>query len=53
MNFKESDLMPLYKEMAEIIGVEQTWKIYKHFKGQQVLFPQRIYNLEFVKKYVR
>ena len=33
MNFKESDLMPLYKEMAEIIGVEQTWKIYKHFKG--------------------
>lgn len=45
MNFKESDLMPLYKEMAEIIGVEQTWKIYKHFKGQQVLFPQRIYNL--------
>ena len=28
MNFKESDLMPLYKEMAEIIGVEQTLKIY-------------------------
>ena len=53
MNFKESDLMPLYKEMAEIIGVEQTWKIYKHFMGQQGLFPQRMYNLEFVKKYVR
>lgn len=53
MKFKESDLTPLYKEMAELIGIEETMKLYHHFKWQQVLFPQRIYNLEFIKNYVR
>ena len=53
MKFKESDLTPLYKEMAELIGIEETMKLYHHFKWQQVLFPQRIYSLEFIKNYVR
>lgn len=43
----------IYEEMANLIGVEDTIKIYEYFKGQQIIFPQRLYNKEYVAKYVR
>ena len=34
----------IYKEISEMIGIENTLKIYNHFKGQQVSFPVRLCN---------
>lgn len=53
MNIKPDDLMPLYKEISEIIGIEQTEKLYLHFRGQQVLFTQKYYNTEYLRKYLK
>ena len=42
---KEVDLYnDFYKEISEIIGLENTLKLYLRFKGQQVSFPVRLYN---------
>ncbi len=48
-----SDFVPAYKEIAEVIGVDETIKIFEHFRGQQMTFPQRIYSIEYVEKYVK
>lgn len=50
---ESTDLVPTYKEMAELIGLENTYKIYEHYKGQQLNLPQRIYSIEYVEKYVK
>ncbi len=39
--------------MAEIVGVEKTKLIYENFRGQQVTFPQRLYDREYVTGYVK
>ena len=48
-----SDFVSVYCEMAELVGIENTYKIYEHFKGQQMNFPQRIYSIQYVEKYVK
>lgn len=50
---ESADLVPTYREMSEIIGIENTFKVYEHFKGQQINLPQRIYSQEYVEKYVK
>ena len=50
---KERELYnDIYKEMAEIIGLEATLKIYLRFKGQQVTFPVRLYNPHLIQQNV-
>lgn len=44
--------MPVYEEIALIIGEEQTLKLYENFRGQQITFPQRLYTIEYVVEYV-
>lgn len=51
MNSK--DFNKIYEEMASLIGIEDTIKIYEYFRGQQIIFPQRLYSKEYVIKYVR
>ena len=48
-----TDFVSTYKEIAEVLGVEDTIKIFEHFKGQQITFPQRIYNKSYVERYVK
>lgn len=48
-----ADLEGVYREMAELVGVENAFKIFEHFKGQQRTFPQKIYNMDYVKTYVK
>lgn len=43
-----TDLMGIYAELAELIGVDSTMEIYEHFKGQQITFPIRLYTRDFV-----
>ena len=43
---KSSDFVPTYKEIADVVGVDNAYKIYEHFRGQQMTFPQRIYSVK-------
>ena len=50
---KERELYnDIYKEMAEIIGLEATLKVYLRFKGQQITFPVRLYNPHLIQQNV-
>lgn len=40
----------LYKEIAELIGEENTVILYNHFKGQQVSFPLHLYSGDYIKE---
>ncbi len=43
----------IYREVGELIGPENTKKIFECFKGQQVTFPQRLYDKQYVTEYVK
>ena len=50
---KEIDLYnDIYKEISEIIGLDNTLKIYLRFKGQQITFPVRLYNPHLIQQSV-
>lgn len=44
------DLNGIYKEIADIIGVEKAILLHSSFQGQQVNFPKKLYAKEFVVK---
>ena len=46
-NVKPQDLAGIYRDLAEIIGIDDVIIIYEHFKGQQVSFPTRLYTKDF------
>lgn len=48
-----SDFVPIYEEIAQIIGEEKTVKLYERFRGQQVTFPQRLCNTGYVIGYAK
>lgn len=48
-----SDFATVYCEMVEVVGVENTYKIFEHFKGQAVSFPQRLYSTQYVERYIK
>ncbi len=43
-----SGLQGVYKELAEIIGVDAAVAVYNELKGQQVTFPTRLYERNYV-----
>ena len=47
-NAGPQDLVGIYGDLAEIIGVDNVVVIYKHFKGQQASFPTRLYSKDFI-----
>ena len=48
ITLKPQDLAGDYADIAEIIGVENTKLLYKHYKGQQITFPQRFFSKKYV-----
>ena len=42
----------LYQEMSELIGVENMEKIYLKYKGQQIVFPQKLYSSKYIHSYI-
>jgi len=50
---KSSDLASVYAEMAEVVGVENTIKIFEAFRGQQITMPQKLYKTEYVRSYLK
>ena len=53
LDAKASDLAGIYAEIAEEIGVENTYALYERFHGLQLVFPQRIYSNEFISKKIQ
>lgn len=52
MKIEKSDFKGIYAEMSEILGEEIVRKIYKHYKGQQINLPMKLYSNEYVEKYI-
>ncbi len=44
----EPVLNGVYETISELIGFDNTSKIYKHFAGSQINFPTRLFSKEFV-----
>ena len=47
-----NDLAGDYASIAEIIGIETTIPPHKHYCGQQITLPQRLYSVQYVVKEV-
>ena len=45
-----SDLSGIYQDIAEVIGIEATLKLYENFKGLQITFPKKLYSTGYVRK---
>ena len=55
IDFKEIDyeaLNDIYKELIELVGIEVTEKLYNQYRGQMINFPVRVYNSNYIKKFV-
>jgi hypothetical protein len=44
------DFADIYMEIANAVGKETAIAIHKLFKGQQILFPQKLYKKEYIYK---
>lgn len=42
----------IYKELVDLLGEENTLKIFNNFRGQQVTFPMRIYSKSYIEEYI-
>ena len=47
------NLMGIYREIARSTSVETAVEMYELFKGQQIIFPQKLYNREFMIAYIK
>lgn len=47
------DLADIYMEIASKIGVDAAVAIHEMFKGQQIIFPQKLYNKEYIYSFIR
>ena len=45
---RKQERTPVYEEIAEIIGEERIGEFYERFKGQQFVFPMKLYSKEYV-----
>ena len=43
-------LNPIYQNLIELVGYECAEKLYDHYRGQQLNFPIRLFNTEYIKK---
>ncbi|AVQ37753.1 Mor transcription activator family protein [Clostridium botulinum] len=52
MKFNSSDFNGIYADMYECLGEQIVREINKHYKGQQITFPMRLYSREYVIRYI-
>ena len=46
-------LNDVYKELVELIGYDNTMKLYTYYKGQQVTFPIKLFKPECVGEMIK
>lgn len=47
------DFADVYMEIANVAGPEVAITIHKLFRGQQILFPQKLYRREYIYAYIK
>ena len=47
------DFAAIYEEIALELGPDAAVVIHRLFKGQQILFPQKLYNKEYMYSYIK
>ena len=52
-SMKPTDLSGIYKDIAEVIGVEATMLLHKNFQGQQITFPKKLYTKSYILQQIR
>lgn len=52
-NVECSSLAGIYRDIAELVGVDAAYTLYERFKGLQISFPSRFLDSEFVVKKIR
>ena len=45
-------LNPVYREIAESLGIDTAMAIYRLFKGQQICFPVRLYSSDSIRELI-
>ena len=50
---EKEQLAGIYREIADLLGIDNAIKMHQYFKGQQVSFPSRIYDLEYLEKNIK
>lgn len=45
---KPEDFVGVYKEIAEVIGVDATIALHNVFQGQQITLPKKLYTHEYI-----
>lgn len=49
---KREGLVEIYNQLIDLVGIENTEKIYRNLKGQQITFPMRLYKTDYIMKEV-
>ena len=49
---KKDDLNGAYNDIAELLGVEATMKLYDTFRGQQLTFPVHLFHKDFIARQI-
>ncbi len=50
---KKEGLFEIYNQLVDMVGIENTEKIYENLKGQQITFPMRLYRTDYIAKVVK
>lgn len=53
MDIKNYQLNSVYREIAELCGIEIAIVFFENFKGLQVTFPVRFYDRDYILKQIR
>ena len=48
-----TDFADIYQEIAVRISPQTAVEIHRLFKGQQVIFPKKLYTKEYIHRYIR
>ena len=52
-DIQPTDFVSIYKDIAEVIGIEATMKLHDNFQGQQLVLPKKLYTKDFIVKSIK
>ena len=52
-DIQPTDFVSIYKDIAEVIGIEATMKLRDNFQGQQLVLPKKLYTKDFIVKSIK
>ena len=52
-DIQPTDVVSIYKDIAEVIGIEATMKLHDNFQGQQLVLPKKLYTKDFIVKSIK